>query len=98
MKIHLNIYRNSNEPNKTRLETFIITLANASYKNFENIPVYPEITPDKYIQLLMNLSAPFKPTLTIGVSNVALSIVPTITEMGLCYAVNSRTAVYNSPE
>ncbi|XP_050562212.1 pickpocket protein 28-like [Spodoptera frugiperda] len=90
--------RNSKEENKTRLENFIISLANASYRNFESIPVYPDISPDKYIQLLVNLSVLFKPSLTIGVSNVALSIVPTITEMGLCYAVNSRMAVYNSPE
>ncbi|KAJ8727291.1 hypothetical protein PYW07_001410 [Mythimna separata] len=90
--------RSSNEPNKTKLENFVISLSNTSYRNFENIPDYTGITPDKYIQLLMNLSAPFKPTLTIGVSNVVLSIVPTVTEMGLCYAVNSRTAVYNSPE
>uniref|UniRef100_A0A2H1VM38 SFRICE_025969 n=1 Tax=Spodoptera frugiperda TaxID=7108 RepID=A0A2H1VM38_SPOFR len=90
--------RNSKEENKTRLENFIISLANASYRNFESIPIYPDISPDKYIQLLVNLSVLFKPSLTIGVSNVALSIVPTITEMGLCYAVNSRMAVYNSPE
>ncbi|KAF9414786.1 hypothetical protein HW555_007418 [Spodoptera exigua] len=89
---------NAKEENKTRLENFIISLANASYKNFESIPIYPDISPDKYIQLLVNLSVPFKPSLTIGVSNVALSIVPTITEMGLCYAVNSRMAIYNSPE
>ncbi|XP_047022424.1 pickpocket protein 28-like isoform X1 [Helicoverpa zea] len=98
-KRKLDIYlRNSNEENKTKLESFILTLANSSYRNFEDIPDYEGVTPDKYIQLLLNLSLPFKPTLTIGVSNVVLSIVPTITEMGLCYSVNSRTAEYNSPE
>ncbi|CAD0197167.1 unnamed protein product [Chrysodeixis includens] len=79
---------NSNEPNKTRLENFITQLSTTNYNNFEDLPDYPEIPPEKYVQLLLNLSAPFKPTLTIGVPNVALTIIPTITEIGLYREAN----------
>lgn len=92
------VSRNSKEENKTLLENFITQLSTTNYKNFEDIPDYSGIPPEKYLQLLLNLSAPFKPTLTIGVPNVALTIIPTITEIGLCYAINSITAEYNSPE
>ncbi|CAB3237916.1 unnamed protein product [Arctia plantaginis] len=95
LELYLN---NSKVENKTALQSFIIGLANASYKSFEFVPEYFEVPPEEYVDLLLNLSLEFKPTLTIGVANVALNVVPTITEMGLCYAINSRTAIYNSPD
>ncbi|KOB69850.1 Uncharacterized protein OBRU01_11215 [Operophtera brumata] len=82
--------QNSQEPDKKKLEKFIIALANASYETFNEIPDYTSIAPEHYMELILNLSAVFKPSLTIGVSGIMLNIVPTITEMGLCYAVNSR--------
>ncbi|XP_026738349.1 uncharacterized protein LOC113501419 [Trichoplusia ni] len=97
LQVYLRL-RNSKEENKTLLENFITQLSTTNYKNFEDVPDYSGIPPEKYLQLLLNLSAPFKPTLTIGVPNMALTIIPTITEIGLCYAINSITAEYNSPE
>ncbi|KAL0832439.1 hypothetical protein ABMA28_000671 [Loxostege sticticalis] len=94
----LEIYvKYSKEPDKDKLEEFIKALANATYDNFNLIPDYDGIPADKYMELILNLTASFKPTLTIGASGIMLDIVPTITEMGLCYAVNSKVAVYNSP-
>lgn len=74
-----------------------MALANATYENFNDIPDYKGIAPEDYMELILNLSAVFKPSLTIGVSGIILNIVPTITEMGLCYSVNSEVAIYNSP-
>ncbi|CAH0407168.1 unnamed protein product [Chilo suppressalis] len=97
-KIKIDKYvQNSNEPDKEKLENFIRSLANVTYDNFETMPTYDAIPSDKYLELLLNLSAHFKPTLTIGASGIMLNIIPTVTEMGLCYAVNSKVAVYNSP-
>lgn len=79
------------------LEAFIRALSNATYENFDLIPDYQGIPSDDYMELLLNLSASFKPTLTIGASGIMLDVIPTITEMGLCYAVNSQVAIYNSP-
>lgn len=95
-KIHSN-FSNSKVENKTALESFIIGLANASYKSFEYVPAYFKVPPEEFVDLLVNLSLDFKPTLTIGVANVVLTVTPTITEMGLCYAINSKAAIYNSP-
>ncbi|KAJ0179061.1 hypothetical protein K1T71_005836 [Dendrolimus kikuchii] len=89
--------RNSPETNKTELEEFIRAVANATYDNFNDIPDYDKIPPEDYVDLMLNLSAVFAPTLTVGVTGVIMQIVPTITEMGLCYAVNCKAAVYNSP-
>lgn len=89
--------RNSSETNKTLLEAFIYAIANASYDNFGDIPKYDKIHPDDYESLMLNLSNVFAPTLTVGVTGVTMQIMPTITEMGLCYAVNCKAAVYNSP-
>ncbi|XP_028165409.1 pickpocket protein 11-like [Ostrinia furnacalis] len=94
----LEVYvKNSKEKDKAKLEAFIKALANATFDNFNLIPDYDGIPSDKYMELILNLTASFKPTLTIGASGIMLDIVPTITEMGLCYAVNSQVAVYNSP-
>ncbi|KAG6457364.1 hypothetical protein O3G_MSEX010277, partial [Manduca sexta] len=88
---------NSPESDKEALEAFIRAIASATYETFYLIPDYGGIRPDDYMELLLNLTPPFNPTLTIGVVGVALNVIPTITEMGLCYAMNTKAAVYNSP-
>ncbi|XP_049870287.1 pickpocket protein 28-like [Pectinophora gossypiella] len=89
--------QSSPETDKETLELFIRRLSNATYENFEDIPDYEGIPPDQYMNLLLELTRGFRPTLTIGAAGISLNIVPTITEMGLCYAINSRVAVYNTP-
>ncbi|XP_026315967.1 pickpocket protein 11-like [Hyposmocoma kahamanoa] len=88
----------TSQPDKEALSNFIYKLANATYQNFEDVPQYDGIDPTAYTDLLLQLSRPFKPTLTIGASGITLNIMPTITEMGLCYTINSKMAFYNSPE
>ncbi|CAH0729111.1 unnamed protein product, partial [Brenthis ino] len=93
-----NYVRLSNEEDKEQMKVFIKALANATFENFDTMPKYDGIPPEKYLEILLNLSMLFKPTLTIGASGINLDIVPTVTEMGVCYAINSKVAVYNSPE
>ncbi|XP_052740745.1 sodium channel protein Nach-like [Bicyclus anynana] len=88
----------SNVEDKEALRNFIKALANATYDNFDTVPHYDGIKSDDYLDLLLDLSALFKPTLTTSTSGFDLQIMPTITEMGLCYSINSKVAVYNSPE
>lgn len=90
--------RNSEEPDKESLEKFLIALTNATYDNFENVPSYSGIVPNNYMETILNLSTNLSPTLTIGATGIILNIEPTITEMGLCYAINSKVAVYNDPK
>lgn len=53
------------------------------------------IASDQYIDLLWNLSFEIKPELNSGTSN-KLFLQDTITELGICYSVNSKLSVYNS--
>ncbi|XP_072939809.1 sodium channel protein Nach-like [Epargyreus clarus] len=92
------IVRNSNVDNKEELEAFIKALTNATYRNFDLLPNYTGIPPESYLDILINVSSEFKPTLTIGASGISIVLMPTVTEMGLCVAINSQLAIYNSPE
>ncbi|XP_037964689.2 pickpocket protein 28-like [Plutella xylostella] len=95
----LKVYvRDSPEPDKEMLEQFIKALANSSYINFESIPLYDGIPSDHFMDLILNLSVSFKPTLAVGDTGAILTMQPTITEMGLCYTINSEVAIYNSPK
>ncbi|VVC93596.1 unnamed protein product [Leptidea sinapis] len=82
---------------KKKLELFIRALANATYKNFDTVPMMNEIPPEEYLDILLDLSAGLKTSLTIGALGMDLDIIQTVTEMGICYAINSKVAVYNSP-
>ncbi|XP_045765854.1 sodium channel protein Nach-like [Maniola jurtina] len=86
------------EDDKENFKKFIKTLANTTFENFNTVPEYKGIDPDDYLELLLNLSALFKPTLVTSTSGFDLQIIPTITEMGLCYTINSKVAIYNTPE
>ncbi|XP_045765303.1 sodium channel protein Nach-like [Maniola jurtina] len=88
----------SEEVDKEKLKAFITALANATFENFDTVPEYEGIEPQHYLETLLSLTPAFNPTLTIGAAGVYLQTVPTVTEMGLCYAVNSKVAVYNSPD
>ncbi|CAF4816472.1 unnamed protein product [Pieris macdunnoughi] len=82
---------------KGELKAFLLALANATFTSFDTIPIYKDVDPTQYLDILLSISTGFKPSLTIGVLGRDLEIIPTITEMGLCYAINSKVAVYNSP-
>ena len=47
------------------------------------------------MELLYNLSLRFNPDISSGTTH-KLHMTETITEIGICYAVNSRLAAYNS--
>ncbi|XP_041970670.1 sodium channel protein Nach-like [Aricia agestis] len=90
--------RTTNETDKDLLSNFVRSLANATFENFNQIPEYEGIPPEKYIDVLLSLTPNFKPVLTIGASGINLQVIPTVTEMGICYAINSKVAIYSSPE
>lgn len=54
-----------------------------------------DIDSNQYLDLLWNLSFVFKPELNSGSAH-KLYLQDTITELGICYAVNSKIAAYNS--
>lgn len=76
---------------------FIEKLSNATFENYDQLPMNRtfDIDSNQYMDLLWNLSFVFEPELNSG-STHKLYLQDTITELGICYTVNSKIAVYNS--
>uniref|UniRef100_A0A182MVG2 Pickpocket n=1 Tax=Anopheles culicifacies TaxID=139723 RepID=A0A182MVG2_9DIPT len=89
--------RGFDEDDAEQFREFVVLLANVSYSTFLDLPMYKTfgIAGYEYMELLYNLSWNFEPQVNSGTST-ELSVQPTITELGLCLAVNSRIGVYNS--
>lgn len=72
-------------------------LANATYGTFNNVPMYDRISPNEYLHYIMSLSGNI--TYTISNSHVeifsSIELVPSVTELGLCYSYNGYVAPYN---
>lgn len=91
--------RTSKSANKTLLREFLVALLEASYENFQNIPVYEEIASEYYLDLVLKLAFEFTPSVSnSGINGNRYSLVKIITEMGICYSYNSQLAVYNTPK
>ncbi|XP_068631471.1 sodium channel protein Nach-like [Battus philenor] len=92
-----NYLENSDDPDKSKLKEFITALTYATYETLDSVPKYEGILANDYMDVILNVAPDFKPDINIGALGVSLRLVPTVTEMGLCYSVNSKVAVYNSP-
>lgn len=89
----------STETNKTLLQEFILSLANATYENFDKVVKYDKIKSEDYLDLLLNLQFEFKPSVSnSGINGQQYTLQKVISEKGICYAFNSQLAIYNSPE
>lgn len=96
----LNADRFNNDDIKKEFTEFITALANVTFVNMnEVLPLNNSfnVPSDEYLNLLWNLSFTFRPEVSSGTGN-KLFLQSTITEMGLCYSVNSNMAIYNSYE
>lgn len=77
---------------------FVHKLSNATFETFHEVPSLNgtvDIPAEDFMELLHNLTLHFNPDITSG-SPHKLHMTETITEIGICYAVNSRVAAYNS--
>lgn len=89
----------STAENKTLLREFLISLAYADYTNLDKIPQYQEIPGEKYTQLLMAIQNDFVPSVSsTGLTNFRYTVHRVVTEMGICYSLNSKLAIYSSAE
>lgn len=72
-------------------------LSNVTYENYDLLPLNRtfEIPSSQYLDLLWNLSYIFSPEINSGTAT-KLFLQDTITELGICYAINSKISVYNS--
>lgn len=87
------------EKNKTLLREFLVTLAGASYTNFDTVIDYSGVTEENYLDLLLDLQFDFKPSVSnSGGNDNTYSLEKIISEMGICYSFNSKLAIYNSPK
>lgn len=87
------------EDSKENARVFIKSLAALSYETMSDFPadINPGFTPDQYLGLMSDLKWDFVPEISTGTSN-KLVMQRTVTENGICDAVNSRLAFYNSYE
>lgn len=88
-----------NESAKAYAREFIKRLASVSYDTMENFPldVYNSFKPEEYLELMSELKWDFVPEISSGTSN-KLIMMRTVTENGICDAVNSKVSYYNSLE
>ncbi|XP_031349918.1 pickpocket protein 11-like isoform X2 [Photinus pyralis] len=92
------VLQNINVKNKTALEAFLRTLAEANYKNFDKVLPYYELPSEQFMKILLQLQYEFKPLVSnSGLQSNKYYLEKTITEMGICYSYNSNLAIYNSP-
>uniref|UniRef100_A0A182J0T8 Dynein regulatory complex protein 9 n=1 Tax=Anopheles atroparvus TaxID=41427 RepID=A0A182J0T8_ANOAO len=91
--------RGFDEDDAEQFREFVVLLANVSYRTFLELPMYKTfgIAGYDYMELLHNLSWSFLPQVISGAAR-NLDVQPTVTELGLCLAVNSRIAQYTSYE
>jgi acid-sensing ion channel, other len=104
--VKLQIYLEKNAamfPNETMVEKvkdFIQKLATISYNSMDTFPldITPDIIhPDTYLDLMSDLKWEFVPEISSGTSN-KLIMMRTVTENGICDAVNSKVSFYQSFE
>lgn len=89
-------------PNETMAEkgkAFLRRLSTISYENMADFPLDydPGISPEYYLELMNDLKWEFIPEISSGTSN-KLIMSRMITENGICDAVNSKVAYYNTFE
>lgn len=82
---------------KDDLRKFITALANATYGTFKDVPMDNRIQPKDYLDYVMLLNCSI--SYIISTSHVEIfsssDLLPTITELGLCYTYNGEIAPYN---
>lgn len=97
MRWYLFSFTNYTEEEKEDLRTFLVQLANATYGTFNEVPAYDRISPNEYLHYVMSLSGAI--SYTISNSHVeifsSIELVPSVTELGLCYSYNGYVAPYN---
>lgn len=78
---------------------FIRRLATVSYETMEDFPldIYNSFNPESYLDLVSDMKWDFVPEISSGTSN-KLVMMRTITENGICDAVNSKVSYYNTLE
>jgi hypothetical protein len=90
-------------PNETMLakaREFIQSLATISYETMDTFPLditAEMVNPETYLELMSDLKWEFVPEISSGTSN-KLIMMRTVTENGICDAVNSKVSFYNSYE
>lgn len=93
-----NTHRFPRDEDRTAFKAFLNKLSNATFETFNQVPRLPanvDIPAESYMELLHNLTLHFSPDITSGTPH-KLHMTETITEIGICYSVNSRVAAYNS--
>lgn len=87
-----------NETAQMEAKMFIKRLATVSYETMIDFPSNDfGLNPENYLQLVSDLKWDFLPEISSGTSN-KLIMMRTVTENGICDAVNSKVSYYSSVE
>ncbi|KAE9544872.1 hypothetical protein AGLY_000415 [Aphis glycines] len=93
-------FSNYTNEEKEELRTFLVLLANATYGTFKEVPVYNRISPNDYLDYVMSLSGSVSYTISNSHVDIfsSIELVPSVTELGLCYSYNGYWKNHNISE
>lgn len=83
---------------KETYRKFINALLNASYENFDQLLEYNNLNGNDFIDLIQKFKFKFKPIVSATIFPEKDDLQMSITDLGVCYSLNSQLAIYNSPE
>ncbi|XP_022164487.1 uncharacterized protein LOC111029676 [Myzus persicae] len=90
-------FTNYTDEEKEDFRTFLVQLANATYGTFKEVPSYNRISPNEYLNYVISLSGSVSYTIKNSHVDIfsSIELVPSVTELGLCYSYNGYVAPYN---
>ncbi|XP_059611830.1 sodium channel protein Nach-like [Phlebotomus argentipes] len=81
-----------------KLERFLRHLVNLSIYNLDTLPRYTDIEPKEYLNLMNSLTNIYDNRVVFTAMNISIPLVRVMTEMGICWAFNSKLYPFNSIE
>lgn len=91
-------YPEYDDTEKRGLRSFLVSLANATYGTFKDVPVDDRISPDKYLDHVnaIRVSLDYTVTDQLGEQFSSVGLTDTTTELGICYSFNGDISPYNN--
>lgn len=92
-------FREYNVTDTDSLRIFLLQLVKISVVDVTDAELddNPAVPPEKYLEIMNRIQINFVPQILTSLS-IPIRVQKTIVEMGICYSINSKIAMYNSPE
>lgn len=88
-----------NVTDKNSLRVFLMQLVSTSIIDITDADLedHPLIPAEKYLEMLDRVQIDFTPFILSSLA-VPIRVQKTVVESGMCYSINSKIAIFNSPE